>query len=122
MTAVAEPRPFAAAWRAAVAQATTRNRHQRALVLRFPAIAKRLTEPPLRLAEPQQWTGYIPGYWESEDKAGRVRPNTSPIRAQLAEILQAAAEAADQQTPAAPLDTDPMQGAASGITPPWRTR
>lgn len=110
------------AWRAALRQADTRNRHQRTLVLRFPDIAKRLCEPPLGLKDPQQWTGYIPGYWDAEGPHGHVRPNTSPIRAQLAEILQTAAAHADQQRAVIALDAEPMQGVPTAVTPPWRNQ
>lgn len=128
-TAATEPRAIAPAWRVAVQQAANRNRHQREIVLRYPAIAKRLTEPPLRLAEPRQWTGYIPGYWEAEDRHGRVRPNLSPIRAQLEAILFAACERADAETQAAlpaPADMPALEAApeapADELTPPWRTQ
>lgn len=72
-------------------------RYNRELVLRYPDIAKRLTEPPLKLAEPRQWTGYAPGPYLPEDVHGRTRPNPSPVRVQLLEILHAAAERADSQ-------------------------
>lgn len=112
---------IASAWRLAVRQAAIRNQHQRALVLRFPAIAKRLCEPPLRLAFPHQWTGYIPGYWESEDRHGRVRTNNSPVRAQLAQILQDAAERADAEAGQGAAPTRDAE-TPEQITPPWRTQ
>ncbi len=120
MTAVAEITQ-SAAWRAAAAQAATRNRHQRALVLRYPDIAKRLTEPPARFADPAQWSGYIPGYWGPEDRTGRVQPNTSPVRGQLAEILQAAAERSDRES-AGSGDLESASPDTAPVLPPWRPR
>lgn len=65
------------------------NEQRRALVLRHPDIARRLTMPPLGYAQPQQWTGYVPPErWNGEH-------NDSPRRAALAEIV-AAAEAAER--------------------------
>jgi hypothetical protein len=83
------------AWRTAVHQGQARNRQQREIVLRYPDIAKRLCGPPMSLKEPRQWSGFIPDYWEAEDKLGRVRPNNSPVRAQLFEVFMAACERAD---------------------------
>lgn len=40
--------------------AATRNTHRRGLVLRQPDLAAKLTEPPLKYARPEQWTGFIP--------------------------------------------------------------
>ncbi|HEY8977861.1 MAG TPA: hypothetical protein VIN75_26840 [Burkholderiaceae bacterium] len=113
----------APAWRLAARQAAVRNRYQRAMVLRFPDLAKHLCDPPLGLKDPQQWSGYIPGYWEAAGERGHMRPNTSPIRAQLAAILQAAAERSDQQATGAELGTAELtQRPVAAISPPWSTR
>jgi hypothetical protein len=69
---------------------TTRNR---ALVLSHPDLAKRLTDYPLHLTDPHQWSGYLPPVM-----AGGVH-NNSPIRAQLVHILtDALARTKDGQT------------------------
>jgi hypothetical protein len=142
--ATTQPAPETAiepAWRTAVHQGRLRNQQQRAIVLRYPDIAKRLTEPPARFTEPRQWSGFIPDYWLPEDKSGRLRPNASPVRAQLAEILMAACERHDAETKAtavgAATHTSTEDGTAAGdtqpttqpspavdaaLTPPWRTR
>lgn len=84
----------------AMAQAAkTRNRE---LVLRYPDLAKRLCDPPLKATSPETWSGFVPGRWLPEDEDGRMRPNTSPIRAQLLAILTEAADRADQDTRPAP--------------------
>jgi len=69
----------------------------RALVLRYPDIAKRLCEPPYSAGDPANWTGYIPGPLGAENSRGVVSMNNSPVRAQLLAILHDAAQAADNE-------------------------
>lgn len=80
--------------RAAKQRECARNR---ALVLRYPDIAAQLKQPPYSAGNPANWTGYIPGVLAAEDHRGRVAINTSPVRAQLLEIVTAAAERHDAQ-------------------------
>lgn len=105
-------------WRTLLAQAAAQeaenNRRNRDLVLRYPDIAVKLTAPPLRLSRPENWNGSLPGPYlpEEEDPdgrhgPGRVRPNRSPVRAQLLAILHEAAERADAETKARPATTNP---------------
>jgi hypothetical protein len=84
-----------AAYREARDRQAAINSENRALVLRYPDIAKRLRDPPYSASDPRNWTGYIPGALGAENARGQVQLNVSPVRAQLADILQAAAEAAD---------------------------
>lgn len=92
--------------------AETANRERRALVLAYPDIAKRLCEPPMNLSHPEAWNGFVPGRWLPEDEDGRIRPNTSPIRAQLLASLAEAAEKADHDTRPAPTPQPADTGAA----------
>lgn len=71
------------------------NEQRRELVFRFPDIAAKLTEPPLELKNPQQWSGFIPGSFDPEDARGIVRLNVGGIRHQLLAILSEAAHRAD---------------------------
>jgi hypothetical protein len=83
------------AWRAAVTTAHANANENRKLVLAYPDIAARLCEQPLNYKRPDQWTGYIPPYYDREAGNGTVHLNTSPIRQALMAILSAAAERAD---------------------------
>ena len=74
------------------------NAKNRALVLRFPDIAKRLCEPPYSASNPANWTGYIPGPFGAENHRGVVQLNNSPVRAQLLALVTEAAERADNET------------------------
>ena len=99
---------FADDYRAAAAAKQAECARNRDLILRHGDLAKRLSEPPLRCNDPRTWSGYIPGNLTPEDAHGRVAINTSPIRAQLLELLVEACERADaQQAPAgAPQTAD----------------
>lgn len=57
---------------------------RRELVLRYPDIAAKLTERPLRFSRPEAWNGYIPPKL-TPDRDG-YRLNTSPFRAALVAI------------------------------------
>lgn len=77
------------AWDRYTATPRLQNERRRALVLRHPEVARRLTRPPLDYARPEQWTGYIPPEsWNGEH-------NDSPRRAALLDII-AAAEAVER--------------------------
>jgi len=80
---------------------------RRDLVLRYPDIAAKLTAPPLKLADPRQWSGFIPA-GDHEGPNGARIPNHSPLRAQLVAVFNEACERADaQQSPAgAPQTAD----------------
>lgn len=84
------------------AQEAENNRRNRELVLRYPDIAAKLCAPPLRHSRPDVWNGSLPGPYLPEGADGRVRPNRSPVRAQLLAILHEAAERADAETKARP--------------------
>jgi len=86
---------FADDYRTARAAKLAEAAANRALVLRYPDLAKQLCEPPYRASRPENWSGYIPGPLASENNRGIVALNTSPVRAQLLTILEAAAERAD---------------------------
>lgn len=77
--------------RAEVAAAREACIARRARVLRYPDLAKRLTQPPLNIPTPEMWTGYVPparGPWGGSDGFGDVKviANNSPARAALVEI------------------------------------
>lgn len=87
---------------------------RRERVLRYPDLAKRLTEPPLNIPTPEMWTGYVPparGPWGGSDGFGDVKvvANNSPARAVLVEIsAEALRRDQDSQTSAdASGDVDP---------------
>jgi hypothetical protein len=90
---------ISAAYREARDRQAAINASNRALVLRYPDLAKRLCEPPYSASDPGKWTGYIPGALGAENARGQVQLNVSAVRAQLTDILQAAAEAADAEPP-----------------------
>ena len=77
---------------AATARATAKE--LRSLVLSYPDLAARLTEPPIGYKRADQWTGYVPPAFDA-DVGGVVKPNRSPIRAALLEIVTEAAARAD---------------------------
>jgi hypothetical protein len=86
---------------------------RRARVLAHPDLARRLTDPPLRLSDPSRWSGWIPPKTLAEECcvhcAGsnprppcrgcphRTRANDSPIRRQLVEIVAEALRRASDQ-------------------------
>jgi hypothetical protein len=80
---------------AVVAHKQTTEQHK--LVMRYPDIAARLCDPPLRYASPNQWHGFIPPAYDRERVDGTTPLNTSPYRAALMAILEAAAERADAE-------------------------
>lgn len=71
-------------------------RQRRAALLAHPHIAAKLCDPPLRLARPEQWNGYIPPATMPDGE-----PNTSPIREQLVALV-AEIQAAGSSATAAP--------------------
>lgn len=70
-----------------VEAAGTAGGGDRDLVLRHPEIARRLTEPPIGYARPEQWNGYVPPVlW-------REQLNDSPQRMALLDLIAAARQA-----------------------------
>lgn len=71
------------------ADATAARRDRRALVLRHPDLAQKLTEQPLNFRLPEHWNGGIP------PETWREMPNDSPLRpALLALVAEAEAREA----------------------------
>lgn len=89
-------------YRQIAAQEHENNRRNRELVLRYPDIAAKLTAPPLKHSRPEVWNGSVPGPYLPEREDGTVRPNRSPVRAQLLAILTEAAERSDHDSRPAP--------------------
>ncbi|MFE1205682.1 hypothetical protein ACFW5V_28760 [Streptomyces sp. NPDC058762] len=79
------------------AAAAAENARRRALVLRHPDLAARLTEAPISHTTPEHWTGYVPPAHDPENFGGGQPLNNSPIRAALAALV-AEAEARAGQT------------------------
>ncbi|MFJ4682009.1 hypothetical protein [Streptomyces sp. NPDC088789] len=69
------------------AAAHAENSRRRALVLRHPDLAERLTQPPISHTTPEHWTGYVPPAHDPETFGGGQPLNTSPIRAALAALV-----------------------------------
>ena len=90
---------FVAEYRKARDHQAALNAENRALVLRYPDIAKRLCEPPYGATNPANWTGYIPGALGAENSRGVVSLNISSVRAQLLELVTEAAQRADHEQP-----------------------
>lgn len=65
-----------------MAEARRAAAYRRGLVLRYPDLAERLTEPPVKLARPDVWTGYIP---PATDCVGAL--NTTPCRPALLALV-----------------------------------
>lgn len=81
------------------ANAHAENARRRALVLRHPDLAARLTEPPIRHTTPEHWTGYVPPAHDAPGVGGDLPLNTSPARAALAALVaEAEAREAVRQT------------------------
>lgn len=78
--------------RQATEAAHAENERRRRLVLRFPDLAVRLTQPPIGHATPEHWTGYIP---PETTCTGAI--NDSPARPALLALV-AEAEARAGQT------------------------
>ena len=85
----------------AQAAARAENARRRALVLRYPELAAKLTEPPIRHTTPEHWTGYIPPAYDAETYGGGQPINTSPVRAALVAILAEAEARAGTERKAA---------------------
>jgi hypothetical protein len=62
-------------------QATADRLERRALVLRHPDLAQRLTQQPLNFTKPEHWNGAIP------PETWREMPNDSPLRPALLELV-----------------------------------
>jgi hypothetical protein len=70
-----------------IAAARAENARRRALVLRYPDLAERLIEPPLRHTTPEHWTGYVPPASDAPSLGGAEPINHSPARKALAAIV-----------------------------------
>lgn len=75
---------------------------RRALVLKYPDLAQKLTEQPINCQRPEQWSGGIP------PEMWREMPNDSPIRPAVLAIL-AEAERRDRAEQASRLSVVPPQ-------------
>lgn len=82
------------------AQARATAKELRTLVLSYPDLATRLTEPPIGFKHADQWTGYVPPAFDA-DVGGVVKPNRSPIREALLDIVTEAAARDDARRSAA---------------------
>ena len=61
--------------KAHMASARTEAAHRRGMVLRYPDLATKLTEPPLRFASPEHWNGFIPpATWNQAMNTAPCRP------------------------------------------------
>jgi hypothetical protein len=81
------------------------NTRRRQLVLRYPDLAEQLTQPPLALQKPEQWSGCL-----APTHTATGAPNRSPVRAQVAALI---AEAERRAAPAAtPGDSNEPAGPA----------
>lgn len=70
--------------------ARTEAAHRRGLVLRYPDLAAKLTEPPIGFSAPEKWTGYIPpATWNQA-------MNTAPCRPALLALVAEAERRRDQ--------------------------
>jgi hypothetical protein len=67
-----------------MAASRVENERRRRMVLRYPDLAQRLTEKPLQWSAPEKWTGFV----EPETWGGR--PNRSPGRKVLLELIEEA--------------------------------
>lgn len=67
--------------RISCAQATSARIARRALVLRHPDLAERLTQQPLNFTRPEHWNGAIP------PETWREMPNDSPLRPALLQLV-----------------------------------
>lgn len=76
------------------AAAYAENARRRALVLRHPDLAEKLTQAPIGHATPEHWTGYVPPEYDPPGVGGGQPLNNSPIRRALAALV-AEAEARD---------------------------
>lgn len=69
------------------AQGAAENARRRALVLRYPDLAERLTQSPINHTTPEHWTGYVPPAHDPDTVGGGQPLNTSPARAALADLV-----------------------------------
>lgn len=76
------------------ADALAENARRRALVLRHPDLAARLTEPPIRHTTPEHWTGYVPPASDAPSLGGAEPINHSPARKALVAIVAEAEQRA----------------------------
>lgn len=74
-----------------MAEAQRNAAHRRGLVLRYPDIAAKLTEPPIGFTTPEKWNGYIP---PATDCTGAM--NTARCRPALLALVTEAERRRDQ--------------------------
>lgn len=85
-----EPFKLRGTWIDTALTEANKARERRARVLAHPDLAGRLCDPPMRLSSPEVWTGHVPP--ARVDILGSSRPNNSPNRRQIIEVLRAVAE------------------------------
>lgn len=81
-------RDIVAIYRATDAEARDQCAERVALVRQYDDLAKRLTQPPLRFARPEQWNGYLPP--RMTPVAGGFAYNDSPKRVHLVALVREA--------------------------------
>jgi hypothetical protein len=74
-----------------MAEAMRAAAHRRSLVLRYPELAAKLTEPPICHSSPEMWNGYIP---PATDCTGAM--NTARCRPALLALVAEAERRRDQ--------------------------
>lgn len=74
-----------------MAEAQRAAAHRRGLVLRYPDITAKLTQPPIGFSAPEKWNGYIP---PATDCTGAM--NTAPCRRALLALVAEAERRRDQ--------------------------
>lgn len=82
-----------------MAEAQRAAAHRRGLVLRYPDLAAKLTEPPIGHSAPEKWTGYIP---PATDCTGAM--NTARCRPALLALVAEAERRRDQPQETAALE------------------
>jgi hypothetical protein len=73
--------------------------HRRGLVLRYPDLAAKLTQPPISHSSPEMWNGYIP---PATDCTGAI--NTAPCRPALLALVTEAESRQKQPQKTAALE------------------
>jgi hypothetical protein len=82
-----------------MAEAQRAAAHRRGLVLRYPDLAAKLTQPPINHSAPEMWNGFIP---PSTDCTGAM--NTAPCRPALLALVAEAERRLHQPQEAAALE------------------
>jgi hypothetical protein len=82
-----------------MAEAQRAAAHRRGLVLRYPDLAAKLTQPPINHSAPEMWTGFIP---PATDCTGAM--NTAPCRPALLALVAEAERRLHQPQETAALE------------------